>query len=234
MKTFLLAAVSVLSLGAAAQASETTESRNLANFKKIELRGSVDLRVREGSGYAVKVTARPDVIKDIATEVSGDTLEISFKHEGGWGFHVETGKTEVEVTLPELDSLDMRGSGDAREVALSGNHDFSLSISGSGDADVRGSGKKVQVRVAGSGDVKFEGGTANAIDIEVSGSGNVDAKALSAHDANVEVHGSGDVKTTLTGGSAQFSVYGSGDIDWYGTAANVKQNTHGSGDITQK
>lgn len=217
-----------LLLASAASAGTVTQKRDLQGYSKIELKGSLDLEVTEGNGYAFELTAKDSEQSVYTTEVRGDTLVIGTKP----GLHWHLGRALARITLPELRALRIDGSGDARAVSLSHPHDFDLEIHGSGDAKVSGSMAKGTVRIAGSGDATFTGGNAQALDIGIAGSGDVDAKALTTRMANVEVNGSGNVRTTLDGGPADFSVSGSGDIEWWGSAQPVQSHSSGSGDIS--
>jgi hypothetical protein len=219
----------LLSLGLIPAAlAAPTQSRDLKGYSKIHLRGSLDLEIEEGSQYAFTLEA-PERQQDVyRTEVKGDTLEISVKS----GFHMNLGEARARITLPELDGLQIDGSGDAKIRSLSHVHDVEIEIHGSGDVDLSGSAAKLAVSIQGSGDVTLQGGSAQALDVRTSGSGDVDAKRYSAKVVNAHTSGSGDVSVTVDGGPADFSTNGSGDIDWWGKADQVQSHSSGSGDVT--
>ena len=88
-------------------------------------------------------------------------------------------------------TIDMAGSGDVSAASISG--DLHASVAGSGDVKIRdGHAPDMQVRIAGSGDVTFDG---------------------TADEVNAVIAGSGDVNVARVTGPIHKSVFGSGDVN---------------------
>jgi len=102
---------------------------------------------------------------------------------------------------------------------------------GSGDLEIRAfSGKTLEIKVAGSGDVVATGAV-ETLTATVLGSSDMVLDGLTAKRATVSILGSGDVRVRATG-TLKISILGSGDVTYWG-GAEVTQRILGSGDVTR-
>jgi hypothetical protein len=118
----------------------------------------------------------------------------------------------IEVTIPDLKVVQVKGSGDVNYI------DFSQG--------------ELEARIAGSGDITLSGkvGRLSAI---VKGSGDIRAKNLTAERASLTVQGSGDIRAHISN-EVDAKIMGSGDIKIYGKPDKVQKSVMGSGEITVK
>jgi hypothetical protein len=236
----LAAAVSVATLAflpAAAQAhlfshggtpgdgKKLTQARPVAAFTAIRVEGSIDAAVKVGGPQAVAVTIDENLQPLVTTEVRDGTLVIRTR-DASWD-----GPGVVEITVPALRALDIKGSSD---VTIDGGQgDLTLAIHGSGDLTWSGAVSKLDASVSGSGDLKLSG-TAEQAKVSVAGSGDVKAGGLKARAAAISVAGSGDVELTLDGGPLSVAIAGSGDVTWHGTAMLEQVAIRGSGELKKR
>jgi len=211
--------------GTRGDGKKVTQPREVGEFSKVRLEGSLDARVTVGPVRAISVTIDQNLQPLVETRVDGDTLVVNAR-EISW-----QGDGRIDIAVPALRGLAIRGSGDARIEG--GKGDLSLAISGSGDIDWRGEAGKLVAAVSGSGDMKLAGSAAS-VEISVAGSGDVRAGDLAAGSADVSVAGSGDVEVRLTGGALRASVAGSGDVVWHGEGRVERATTAGSGEIVHR
>lgn len=185
-----------------------TEVREVDSFDRIKIDGSTDVFVTVGEEQSVSVTTDDNLLEYIETRVRGrHTLLVTSR-----GSYRSRCGVRVDVTVPELTSV---------------------RISGSGDADIEGlNGGMFEIDISGSGDVIVEG-RVDEVEINIEGSGDVDARDLIATDAYVRIAGSGDVDV-YAAESFDGNVYGSGDIDFYGRPEHVSRHVSGSGDISRR
>ena len=87
---------------------------------------------------------------------------------------------------------------------------------------------KVEADITGSGNLDIAGETRD-VDIRVTGSGNYDGPELKAESAVVKVTGSGDVRL-FADGSLKATISGSGDIRYKGNPT-IDKHIAGSGTI---
>jgi len=211
--------------GTRGDGKKVTRPRQVGEFSRVRLEGSLDARVTVGPARAVSVTIDQNLQPLVETRVDGDTLvvnarEISYQGDG-----------RIDIAVPTLHGFAIRGSGDARIEG--GKGDLSLAISGSGDIDWRGAAGRLEAAVSGSGDMRLAG-TATSVEISVAGSGDVEAGDLEAGSADVSVAGSGDVEVRLGGGALRASVAGSGNVTWRGEGRVERATTAGSGEIVHR
>jgi hypothetical protein len=206
MRSLLLLPLAALALaGCADDGPRTSQTRDVADFTRIENRSSVDVRLRVGETQRVQVFAGENVIDDVRTEVHDGKLEVDFDHDGWGGDDVE-----VVATVPELTGIDADGSGDFDVDGIEAR-EFELLSDGSSDIVLAGRAGRLVVSLDGSGDV--------------------DLADLAADDAQVSVDGSGDLDVRAVD-QLEIRLDGSGDIRYHGDP-EVTQEVDGSGDLTR-
>lgn len=181
-----------------------TEIRNVSDYNKVSLESAINIKFHQGDKYSLTVAADENMLPFIKTETSNETLFIDNEKCNC------PGKVTIEITLPELEKVDLRGAGN-----VDFPEDFKFG--------------KFEMAVAGAGDVKLRG-TADDVDIKISGAGDIDAGKLKADNAKVTISGSGDIDIYAEK-SLDINISGSGDVTCHGNAQNVKQRISGSGKI---
>jgi hypothetical protein len=183
----------------------TTQTRDVADFTRIDNRDSVDVRLHVGEPQRVQVHAGEKVIDDVRTEVRDGTLQLTFDRDG-----FGDGDVVVEASVPKLTGIAASGSGDIDADGI--------------DADA------FEVRSDGSADIELEG-TAGRLAVDLDGSGDADLARLLAREGRVAVSGSGDADVRADE-RLEVDVDGSGDVRYHGDPA-LTQRVDGSGDLTR-
>jgi hypothetical protein len=191
---------------------EASETRTVAAFQRIELSGSIDLEAEIGgdASAAPEVVVRADdnLIGLLETESNGGTLVVRWKKSDlRPDPRVEP---RVRVRVPVLERLSLTGSGDATVRGLSGGT-FGAQLAGSGDVTLKGRVERLNITVSGSGDVDAFGLDSVEARVTCSGSGDVRVKASDRVDAAVS--GSGDVRYRGNPKTVERSVAGSGTVE---------------------
>ena len=215
------------------KATQKTEDRHLTGFKGVDLSGSFDVYITQGSTESVKVEAPDDIIDHIITEVNGGVLRIHNKndvnfHWGDW-FGGHHNKIAIYVSVIDINSIHVGGSGDIYFKEGISTTSLKVGVTGSGDILGKVTVKNLESSISGSGDMKISG-TAETSTVRVSGSGDYMARGLVTVNTIVKVSGSGDADVYVNG-SLTASVSGSGDIRYTGDAKSVSTSKSGSGDI---
>lgn len=205
-----------------------TETRAVAGFDAIALRGSITLVLRQGGREGLELSADDNLLPLVETRVVGRTLEIGPVSGTGWRSRNDI---RVTVDLLQLRSISLSGSGDVVAEALK-TGTLKVVLEGSGDVRLRRlAADEVSVRLAGSGDVALDG-RAGKLAIAIAGSGDVDAARLETDDASVSVVGSGDADVNA-GRSLAITIAGSGDVRYRGDAS-VQVAVAGSGSVRRR
>ena len=205
------------------------ETRSVSGFTRIDLMAPVDLEVRPGK-FGATLQMDSEVAQHLTTEVQGDTLRIALAGRN-LDFHK---KQRIQVTMPEIRGVHIQGSGDVDIAGFKDQEKVELRISGSGDMKFSGSAGGIAVNIEGSGDVVLAQGQAGSLQARIQGSGNLKAADFKAKNVSVAIEGSGDADIRVGGGALKLSVNGSGDIRWTGEASAVSAATHGSGSIAKR
>ena len=87
----------------------------------------------------------------------------------------------------------------------------------------------LELSIAGSGDADLNG-RARRVDLSISGSGEIDAADLAVADAKIKISGSGDTKVGPTQ-SADVTISGSGDVELTRSPAKLNSRISGSGSV---
>lgn len=208
------------------------EDRHITGFHAVDVGGSFDVYITQGSSESVKVEAPDEIIDHIITEVDNGVLKIYNKNDRNfhWGdLFGNHKKIVVYVSAKDLNAIAVSGSGDV--FFKEGIHTTSLRlrVSGSGDMYGRVEVKNLESGISGSGDVKLVG-RAESSAVNVSGSGDFEARGLVTVNTLVHVSGSGDASVNASG-SISASVSGSGDVRYTGGAKSVSSSKSGSGDV---
>src|SRR5476651_2016164 len=111
-----------------------TQDRHLTGFHAISSSGPFDIYITQGSTESVKVEAPSDVINHIVTELKGDVLSIHDKNENfSWGNIFGHKKIAVYVSVKDIHSIVVSGSGDVYFKEGITAPKLELNVSGSGD-----------------------------------------------------------------------------------------------------
>jgi len=208
--------------GAVDAGPERTEDRSVGAVTRVELATSGTLRVTPGDAPALRVTAGENVLRDLTSEVEDGTLVLGTDRSVGG-----IGDARYDLVLPELQALDVSGSGDATVGAPSALRE--VRVEGSGDVTVEGlTVAQLTVDVSGSGTVTAQG-SADTQTVSLEGSGDYDGTGLQSRDAQVTVAGSGRADVEVTGALTAV-VEGSGTITHSG-GATVDSRVDGSGEV---
>jgi hypothetical protein len=210
----------------AASREAASETRAItAAVTSIEADGAIDLVIRQGAVPSMTVRAEQRLLGNIVTTQNGDKLRIETR---GGMFHTRT-PMQIEIVVPQLARLDLRGSGDARASGFSGN-DIDVGTHGSGDVALTGQFRNVRASINGSGNITLDTGASDSVDLRVNGSGDLSASGKTAV-LRGELRGSGDVDAgRLIADSATIRLNGSGDVE-LNVRSKVELTLNGSGDI---
>ncbi len=184
-----------------------TEERDVGSFQRIESSGAADIFVTVGEELSVKVTLDDNLIDLIETKVRGKTLKIESREN----YRSRHG-CRIEITVPELERVYLRGSGDILVERLEAEF--------------------FEFKLSGSGSLVAEGAT-DELEVHLSGSGDIDTRDLIAREAYVSLSGSGEIKIHAEE-SFDGRISGSGDIAIYGNPSDFSKSISGSGSIRKK
>ena len=205
--------------------------RSISGFNSVIVGGPFDVIITQGEMESVKVEAPLDAMDKVITEVSFGVLNVYNKKDGRdwnnwWHDHK---KIVVYVTVKELNSINISGSGSAIFKDGISAENLKLNISGTGDMVGNVDVKMLESVVSGSGDMKIAGKAENS-KVSLKSSGDFAATKLITSNSEVNVTGSGDAQVNSTK-VIDAKINGTGNVLYTGTVKRVYISQSGTGDI---
>lgn len=205
------------------------------SFDKISSIGSMDVIYTQGSKHSVKIIGTAEDVEKVKVEVKNGKLsfepETSTRKLGGVTITTTSFKDDVKikVTSPKLCSVNIIGSGDFTANGTVKTDKLNLNIAGSGDIDIKKvAADKLTANVAGSGGIDIENvSECGNITFSVAGSGEIEAYLNNCKNMRCSVAGSGEIKLKGKVTNYYSSVVGTGEIDRRELVAtgNVSEST---------
>ena len=203
-----------------------TETRPVdANVNVIKLSGPIDLKLKQGATPSMNVHAEQRLLSKIVTAQNGNTLQIGIEGVIINRHHPMV----VELTLPALQELRVFGSGEAMVTGFAGAN-LQLSVAGSGDVNFDGQYRRIMADLSGSGTLVVNGGNSDDVEFFLHGSGDVTARGTTKS-LVARLSGSGVVQASdLHADNVNLSLMGAGYARVFAkTSASVA--IRGSGDV---
>ncbi len=170
-----------------------TESRDVADFTRVQVRGAIELELTAGEDFAVTVRTRENRIEDVTTVLDGDTLVIDMDTEGRKNFW-NNAEVEVTISMPTLVELEVMGAVDG-ELSNIDSEELEIDVRGAADVEIEGTCGKLLLDVRGAGDIDADDLKCADVEVDVKGAGSASVYASESIDARVA-------------GVASISVYG--------------------------
>ena len=184
-----------------------SETRNVSGFTKIDAGGAINVEVAVQKDFSVVVEADDNLLTNIKTEVSGDTLKIYSEDR-------ISPKTRINVliSMPAIEGLDVTGASTGNVTGV--------------NADL------LELKASGASKIRIDG-TAKQLNADASGASTVDAESLTVENADVEASGASKAIIAATN-DLKVNASGASKISYVGEPKNIKQNSSGASSVTNK
>lgn len=183
------------------------ETRNVENFKEIEVGGAFEVFVKVGESTSLEIEGDDNLLQYIRTRVKGDRLEIDTRK------NIRPKKDLIiRITTPELEKIISSGASTV-SVSNINSEVFKIILSGASSINLDGSTDKFRVEMSGAGSLDAYNLKAKDVDISISGACSADVYASEYLDAEVS---------------------GVGSIEYAGNPSKVNTNVSGVGSISRK
>lgn len=205
----------------------STQTLRIDPFIGINLTIPATVSISEGPEQAVTATGDDDIINRITTSVD---------RNGVWSIGLNPSyfrnyTLEIAITIPNLKTLALNGSGDINVDDFFSQTMLEVSMNGSGHITLGiFSCHSISLNASGSG--SFTGNspcTVNTLDITKSGSAEYKAYAISSSNCQVNSTSSGLTQLTATE-TLNVNIKGSGDVYYKGNPT-IESSLEGSGKL---
>ncbi len=186
----LLAVMMVITATTLPAAAQSTESRQVSGFTRIECGEVLNVHVKIDGTESLKISSSADVIRVIETVVEHGTLKIKFKDHLKNGEGEANGPLDIYVTAKSLSSVVKEGSGSIDIDGTVTGRDVSIILNGSGNVKASVKSENLKVTLNLSGNI-YLSGMADKAKIMINGPGQVDGQDLKTKDASVKITGAG-------------------------------------------
>ncbi len=207
-----------------------TEDRSVGNFKNVEVGGSINVYVSQGSPSSVKLEGDENIIRYIEVFQEGDRLIVRNKD----GYNLDpSGDMKVYVTTPIYNEIETSGASDiVGQGKITNPEDLKIRVSGAGDVKMELDAPRVTTEVSGSGSLHLKGNT-KELEFDLSGVGSANCYDLLSENTRVNISGAGSAEV-FASVKLEAEVSGVGSIHYKGNPTEVKQSVSGAGSVSKE
>lgn len=166
-----------------------TRDYPLSPFTGIDLSGGLEVTVRQGARQAVRVTARRDLLHEVAVEASDGRLDVSH-----FRAVAKADPIRVDITLASLKSLDVRAGVVVQLIDLGDRVDRHLSLTGGSSVSGTLAAASLTLDLQGGAAVQLAG---SADSLSVVAAGGVQLRLASLRAATAALDLSGGVNASV-------------------------------------
>ncbi|MGI8495299.1 MAG: head GIN domain-containing protein [Pyrinomonadaceae bacterium] len=184
-----------------------SETRNAADFTKIQTGGAINVEVSAQKDFSVAVEGDDNLLQFIKTETNGDTLKIYTE-----GKINPKSRITVKISMPAIDEAEVSGASNA---VISNVKSESLKLEAGGAS-------KITVD-----------GTATNLESDASGASGIYAGSLNVENADVEASGASKIVVSANN-ELKADASGASSIYYTGEPKNLVSKSSGASSIKKK
>ena len=225
--------ITALLIGFTALAGNTdkTETRNVSNFKGVDVSAGIDLYITMGETESVKIVADDDIIDKIITEVKDGVLHIYVK-QNGW-FNWSGNETrKAYVTIKELNRIEASSGSDVNSENTLKGEELKINVSSGAEVEVEVYYKNLDVNTSSGSDAKLSGKVKNLRASASSGS-DINAKELESVTCKASASSGSDVTVSVSE-ELNASASSGADVNYYGNPSVKEIDESSGGDVTHR
>lgn len=185
----------------------TSEPRDAFGFREIKAGNAVNLIISVQKDFEVTVEGDENLLKDVKTEVKGETLVITTS-----GRISPNNKIRLKISMPELSNLELWG---ASEASVTNAKTDSLKI-----------------QATGTSKIKIDGETKN-LDATANGASAIDAETLKTENAATQAAGTSEITVSVTNELISEAI-GASTIYYIGEPKIIKKTLVGTSEVRKK
>jgi hypothetical protein len=206
-----------------------SETREIRPFRNIQFDGVGTLIITQGAASALEIEAESNLLDNLVSDVSGDTLKLGFERQPWYSRLLPTKDITYRLTVQDLETIVINGVGNLKIESFDASS-LEITMNGTGKIEIDDlAAEMLAVNINGAGKVEVSG-QAQSQSVDINGSGNYDAGELWTETTYVEISGVGSSTVWVTD-MLNIGIDGWGSVDYYGSPS-VVQDVNGMGDIS--
>ena len=208
-----------------------SEARQVADFHSLEINYPVEVTIQQGTSTSVKVDAEDNLLPQLTTRVSGNTLFIE-NNQRDWSKRVNpTRPVRITMTVKDLQKVDFPSAGTLRVEKFQAKA-LEISISGAGTVNLSDlTAQSLTVNLSGAGTITASG-SVDRLNVDISGVGSFRGGDLASQSADITISGAGSA-TAWVKSSLSVNISGTGSVNYYGSPS-VQRNVSGLGSVNSR
>lgn len=203
---------------------ETSEVRDVSSFTRVEAARAMVVVIEVGRDRSVVVRGDDNLLDEVRTTVSGETLEVSSSRD----LDPDVGLV-VEIAMPELVGIEASGASRIEAMGAEAG-EFSAEASGASTVELKElSASDVSVDASGASTVTMSG-EATTLDAQASGASTLALAELVVEEAGADASGASEISLNVTG-LLSADASGASRIRYEGDPQEVSEDTSGASNI---
>ncbi len=208
----------------------TDKQEELTGFNQLQVSNTFKVKISQADKYRVVVHLDDNLYPYLRLKQTGQTLSIAMAPNQS--YKVKRNSMVVEISMPELLSLDMSGASSAEILGFDSAKP--LSIEASGASKVHGSIKASSLSADLSGASSLElKGSAQSLNLEASGASDAELADFPVAQASASLSGASDATVQVTG-KLDINTSGASTLAYLGEPTLGTTHSSGASSIRKK
>ena len=190
---------------------------SFGEFTKINLPGRGKIILKQGDASSVSIESGKHA-SEVTTDISNGMLTIN-----------SDDFAEAEVTVKDLEKIDISGSGKVESDGTIKTKDIALVISGIGKMEMDLEAENVTTDISGKGNIELNG-SAKSLNTKISGAGKIEADNFPVDKSYIDISGAGKCDVNVKD-ELNINISGVGAVNYGNEPAKITKNISGMGKI---
>jgi hypothetical protein len=179
-----------------------TESRTVPAFTRVDVEDGIRAVITHGAVATVEVNAQANILPLVVTQVADGTLRVHAKE----GYHTDV-PVEVDITIPGIEAVFLSGGAHA-DVTVGDVDALQMDLSGGSNATATGTASSLTLQASGGSQADLGMLRAVGVGLDLSGGSNATVSATgkasgtASGGSHVTVLGGGTIDVDASGGSS--------------------------------
>lgn len=211
------------------QVHQLGQVTTMSPFNELDVPGPFNVIFEQGENYTVRIEGTVEQLEKMTVYVKNDNLYIDRRDSKNNNFQ----GLQVFVTSPDIEEIDIAGSGKVTAPNALKTNKMNLDVSGSGQITLAQlECDELKTDIAGSGSVVIGPVQANTVKNDIAGSGKIEVAALMCKKVTNDIAGSGKVTlNNMNVDKVNSDIAGSGKVILNGTVGSHTEDIAGSGKV---
>jgi hypothetical protein len=138
----------------------------VSDYSRVNVEDGFEVTITQSNSYSISITTDSNVMDSVEVSVNDQILNIGLKP----GIYVEV-ILRAEITMPDLEGLDLSGGSRCTAKGFSSSHQFDINLSGGSSVTLEGAASVLAINSSGGSRFDLSGFPVHDADINIDGGG---------------------------------------------------------------